>query len=198
MPDALPGRKLAFSHFGISCVDLPKMVAFYTETMGMIVSDQGTTGRGVDIAFLTTDPADHHQLVLAGGRKNHEVTDAPVAGGDAGAAIFQMSFRLDDLATLRSMVARLRAAGVKHFTPINHGNAWAVYTRDVEGNTVELFVDSPWYVHQPCGLPLDLAKSDEEILAETEAYCLAQPEVTPNAEWRLTQAAKIVANQASI
>jgi catechol 2,3-dioxygenase len=27
-----------------------------------------------------------------------------------------------------------------------HGIAWSVYARDPEGNTLEFFVDSPWFI----------------------------------------------------
>jgi catechol-2,3-dioxygenase len=200
MPSQLAGRKVSFSHLGVSCIDVEKMKTFYTTVLGMCVSDAGhiDRGDGLDIAFLTTDPGDHHQFVLASGRKDTTIDTSPVMGGSVGANIFQISFRLNDLATLRSMVSRFRAAGIDNFTPVNHGNAWAVYTRDAEGNAVELFVDSPWYVHQPCGLPLDLGKTDDEIVAETKAYCMAQPEVEPYSAWSEKMAGKIVANQASI
>ena len=199
MPDKLPGRKVSFSHFGVSCLDMPAMVDFYTRVMGMTVSDRGDIPRaGIEIAFLTTDPEDHHQLVLASGRVDTNIETSPVFGGSLGVNIFQISFRLDDLKSLRSMLDRLRANGIDNFTPVNHGNAWAVYSRDPEGNAIELFVDSPWYVAQPCGMPLDFSLTDDEILAETEAYCLAQPEVEPHDEWVAKQAKRIVANQASL
>ena len=190
-------RKVSFSHFGVSCLDVPKMTEFYTSVMGMIVSDQGSLGP-FDIVFLTTDPTDHHQFVLASGRKDPDVDMSPVAGGEIGARIFQMSFRMKDLATMRAMVERFRAAGIETFTGLNHGNAWAVYTRDIEGNPIELFVDSPWAVAQPCGFPLDFSKTDDEIYAETEAYCLAQPECEARPTWEAKQAAKLAAAQASI
>lgn len=195
----LPGRKVSFSHLGISVFDIAMMRTFYTEVMGMSVSDAGEVPRGpFELVFMTTDPNDHHQFILASGRTDTNVGSGPVVGGDVGARVFQVSFRMADLATMRSMVARIRAAGIDTFSPLNHGNAWAVYTRDPEGNALELFVDSPWYVAQPCGLPLDLSKSDEEIMEETRAYCEAQPEVDSYSAWSERMAATIVANQASI
>ena len=70
-------------------------------------------------------------------------------------------------------------------------NAWALYARDPEGNAIELFVDSPWHVTQPCGFPLNLELSDEEIDAETEAYCHAQPGWMPMTEFHSRQAERI-------
>lgn len=204
MGNKLEGRKLTFSHFGFSCIDVYAMTKFYTEVMGMSLSDSGPIPHKIDddnveIVFLTTDPDDHHQLVLASGRsKDSEIATSTYRGGDFGASILQMSFRLENLAVLRSMVERFKAAGITSFGPTNHGNAWAVYTRDPEGNPIELFVDSPWYVSQPFGAPLDLSLSDEEIFASTKEMCSEQPEMDTYEAWSGRMAKTIVENQASI
>jgi hypothetical protein len=79
-----------------------------------------------------------------------------------------------------------------------HGNAWSLYVRDPEGNGLEFLVDSPWYVHQPCAEPLDLSKPDEEILAETEPYCLSQPEAQSYGEWARDLADRIASDQSRL
>ena len=55
---------LMFSHFGLSVMDLPKMETFYTDFMGFTVTDRGGVA-GLDVVFLSRDPLDHHQIVLA-------------------------------------------------------------------------------------------------------------------------------------
>ena len=50
---------------------------------------------------------------------------------------------------------------------VNHGIAWSLYCHDPEGNRIEMFVDSPFYVRQPHVSTLDLSLSDDEILQET-------------------------------
>jgi catechol 2,3-dioxygenase len=194
----MDGVKVALAHLGISVFDFDRMLSFYTETLGMVVSDTDRLPRGNHdrIAFLTTSPGDHHQLVLVEGRNQEELRIDPPFGGSIGSQLFQLSFRLPDLATMKMVKTRLEAAGLDNFAPMNHGNAWALYVRDPEGNALEFFVDSPWYVRQPCGFPLDLALSDEEILAETEAYCIAQPECMPMDAWQSEQAVRIRAAQA--
>ena len=67
---------------------------------------------------------------------------------------------------------------------LNHGNALSVYMLDPEGNTVEVYVDMPFYIAQPHGDPLDLSKSDEELMRETEAICRADPTFKPLAQWQ--------------
>jgi catechol 2,3-dioxygenase len=195
----MEGMKVSLAHLGISVFDFDRMLDFYTRVMGLIVSDTDILPFApLRIAFLTSNAADHHQLVLVEGRTPEELRTDPPFGGSRGSQLFQMSFRLPDLATMRMMKRRFEAEELTNFAPMNHGNAWALYLRDPEGNALEMFVDTPWYVTQPCGFALDFNLSDEEIWAETEAYCKAQPECTPQAEWQAGQHARILASQAAL
>ena len=54
---------------------------------------------------------------------------------------------------------------------------------DPEGNTVEVYVNTPWYVPQPGNVPLDLDQPDDVIEAGTKARCLADPAYRPMADW---------------
>ncbi len=109
-----------------------------------------------------------------------------------------MTFRLEDLATLRRVQQRLIAEGNSNFVPLNHGNSWSLYTRDPEGNALELVVDSPWYMHQPAGEFLDLSLDDAEILRRTEQICRATGDWQPVAEWREKIAHQISVDQARL
>lgn len=42
-----------------------------------------------------------------------------------------------------STTHEMQSAGV---APRNHGNAWSIYFADPEGNRIELYTPSPWYV----------------------------------------------------
>ena len=198
--DALSGRRIAVSHFGVSCLDFPRMLDFYTRVLGLTQSDAGTieSGGGTELAFLTTDPREHHQFVLASNRRDQVIETSSVVGGSIGSNVFQMSFRVRDLDTLRSMDRRLAQEGIADRNAISHGNAWSLYCRDPEGNALEFFVDSPWYVAQPCAEPLDLSRSDEDIIEETRRYCFSQPEVLPYDEWVTRTAEKITGDQARL
>lgn len=55
---------------------------------------------------------------------------------------------------------------------------------DPEGNMVEIYIDTPFYVEQPHGDPLDLSKSDDEIMRETEAVCRQDPTFKLLADWQ--------------
>jgi catechol 2,3-dioxygenase len=66
---------------------------------------------------------------------------------------------------------------------LNHGNALSIYFADPEGNTIEVYLDTVYYVAQPHGDPLDLEKTDDEIFAETEAICRADPTFLMRDDW---------------
>src|SRR3982074_1410895 len=87
--------------------------------------------------------------------------------------IQQMSFMVDSLADLREVHKRALSLGATEMPPVSPGTAWSIYFKAPEGNTVEAYLDTPFHVPQPHGKPLDLTKSDDQILRETEASCRA-------------------------
>jgi len=181
--------KLKFSHMGIYVSDLAKMTDFYSRILGFPVTDHGLLHGNIPITFLSRDPSEHHQIALIGARPAG-VTDS---------VVHQISFRLADLDNLKRLWLRLKEEGyieegrTKHRT-ITHGNAWALYAHDPEGNQLELFVDSPWYIEQPCSLPVDLDRPLEDILTESETFCRSQAGFKPVEEWREEMKQKIAAH----
>ncbi len=49
-----------------------------------------------------------------------------------------------------------------------HGNTVSIYLEDPDGNSVEVYWPTGIDVPQPFGKPMDLTKSDEEILARID------------------------------
>jgi catechol-2,3-dioxygenase len=156
--------RLAFSHFGMFVADIARMEDFYTRVLGFTVTDRGDleTPRGrLFLVFLSRDPKDHHFN-----------------------PINQISFRMDDFASLREMHRRLLAEKVKEMYPVSHGNAMSVYFHDPEGNRIELFIDTPWYCHQPVRMPMDMSLPDDELWRAVEAEARKQPDFKPVETWR--------------
>ena len=63
--------RLSFSHVGIFVTDIARMEDFYTRVLGFTVTDRGDleTPRGrLQFVFLSRDPREHHQVVMASGR----------------------------------------------------------------------------------------------------------------------------------
>ena len=169
--------ELAFSHIGIFVHDLERMADFYARVLGFAVSDRGEldTPRGkVSLVFLTRDPREHHQIVLASGRPDHLPFNP----------INQISFRVQDFAGLRSLHRAIQSEAVSEISPVSHGNALSVYFRDPEGNRIELFVDTPWYVSQPMRVPMDMSLSDEALWQWAEDNARSLPGYKPVEQWR--------------
>lgn len=169
-----PPKTLAFSHVGIYVRDLEKMSGFYKRVFGFVETDRGVV-RGHPIVFLSRDPNEHHQIVMAEGRT-----------GDLDDLVLnQISLRTGSLQDLRDMKAVIESEPeTSDVRPVSHGNAWSVYFRDPEKNRIEVFVDTPWYSEQPVLDELDLSLSDEEIHARTLAAIEANPSFKPAKEWR--------------
>jgi catechol-2,3-dioxygenase len=174
--------EFSFSHMGIFVTDPARMEDFYTRVLGFAVTDRGVLG-STALVFLSRDPREHHQIVLAGGRP-------PAAGFNT---INQMSFRMADFSGVREMHRRLQEEGVAELAPVSHGNALSLYFKDPEGNRIELFVDTPWYVEQPVRVPLDLKLSDAELWAWVERDARGRPGFKPAEEWRAALRAQLKA-----
>ncbi len=163
------------SHFGIFAHDPARLVEFYTAVFGLTVTDRGR-GRTfpVDLIFMSASPDQHHQLVIAGGRP----PDATFS------TVMQISFVVPSIQSMRDIRKSALEHGATQMRGLNHGNALSIYFSDPEGNTVEVYIDTPFYVAQPHGDPLDLDKSDDELMRETEAICRADPTFMPLDAWR--------------
>jgi catechol 2,3-dioxygenase len=172
---------LMFSHMGLSVIDIAKMEKFYTEVLGFTVTDRGQAG-GMDLVFLSRDPMDHHQIVLASGRPNE--MPANTANPQFGPSINQISFKMGSITDLRELHGRLEPGGASNLFPANHGIAWSIYVHDPENNNLEFFVDTEWYFPQPFLIPLDFSLTDEELHAQTEALCKTQPGFQMYTDWR--------------
>jgi catechol 2,3-dioxygenase len=145
----MPNIHARLAHMGIYVQDRDRMERFYTEVLGLMVTDHGEGRSGMHLTFMSGNPENHHQMVLVTGRPD-------TSGFNP---IQQMSFMVED----------------------------------PEGNTVEAYLDTPFHVPQPHGKPLDLAKSDEQILRETEAACRADPGFMPIEEFKSQMAARLAA-----
>lgn len=178
-PPALSQRNsLVFSHMGFYVRDLERMARFYQDVLCFTETDRGDLGT-VQLVFLSRDPAEHHQVVLATGRP-----------ADLGFSVInQISFRVPDLATLRLVLARAQAdGGASDIQPATHGNAVSVYLRDPEGNRIEIFMDTPWYCEQPLRESISLDQPDEAILARAEAIARSRPKFQSRTQWQASMA----------
>ena len=172
---------LVFSHMGFYVRDMARMARFYTEVLCFFETDRGQLGP-VELVFLSRDPAEHHQIVLATGRP----ADLSFS------VINQISLRVPDLATLREVRNRAVAdPDVSDLVTATHGNAVSIYFRDPEGNRLEVFMDMPWYCEQPLREPIDLDQSDEAVMAAAEALARSRPKFRSRAQWLAEMTARM-------
>ncbi len=159
-------------HVGIFVKNFEEMLDFYTRVFGFILTD-GVKPPNEGVAFLSGDPDHHHQLVLVGGR-----------GERKDSVVQQISFRLPSLGAIRQLHAALQNEPVTEIRALTHGTSWSVYFHDPEGNRVEAFTETPWYVTQPFASPIDYSKPDDVIYAETLRLCETLAEFKPLQDWK--------------
>jgi catechol 2,3-dioxygenase len=104
----------------------------------------------------------------------------------------QISFRVASLEDLQEVWRRVKdEPGVSDMRPMDHGNAWSLYFRDPEGNRLEVFCDTAWYIEQPCIEDLDLSQPADKIRAKSDAFCRSAPGFRPIAEYQAELAKKM-------
>jgi catechol-2,3-dioxygenase len=137
---------MQFGHVALQVEDLDRMIEFYTEVVGLQVSDIGTgAGRqgGPRVGFLSWNPsAIHHQVALL------EWNRDPSAPRNVNHIAFEVA-TLDDLRALWSRVRDdQRAGGLEpgssRPTTAFMGDQWSIRFADPEGNGVEVYVPTPW------------------------------------------------------
>jgi catechol 2,3-dioxygenase len=168
-------------HVGLYVTDVPKMTEFYTRVLGFVVTDADTEGK---LTFLSRNVSEHHQVVL-------------VAGRDPGVkeTVQQVSFNLASLEEVQQVYKRIVASAAYELRPVTHGIAWSIYFRDPEGNRLEFFTDTDWYIPQPVRIPIDLLRPAADLRRETGEYCKAQSGFRSIEDWRAEFTRKMAAVQ---
>lgn len=148
-------------HVGIFVNDLEEMERFYTEVVGLTVTDR--TERSV---FFSARPdTEHHEFVIARGRNTPD--DVKLIG--------QLSWRIDSLDTLIAYHKKFVELGVPIQEEITHGIAYCIYFWDPEGNRCEVYVrnyDAANPIAQPFGAPINLDQDAQGI--EDEVWAILE------------------------
>lgn len=175
---------LKFSHVGLFARDIDAQANFYTSVLGFTETDRGNLpvpGGVAQLVFLSRDPDEHHQIVLVSGRPSEAHFNV----------INQISLKADSLEALQVLYQQLKAKAVKELVAVTHGNAISLYCRDPEGNRLELYIDTAWYVSQPCRVELPIELPTSEVLDWAERHARALPGFKPRAQWRAEMAIRM-------
>jgi catechol 2,3-dioxygenase len=151
----MTSRVTGLGHVGIFVQDLDVMKAFYGDFLGMTLTKCNEA-----MAFYSTNPdAVDHEIALMKGRPSAEDPHL----------IQQISLRVDSLDDLRDFRRRILAADYKIKELVTHASAIGCYFGDPEGNTTEVF----WLTGLPSwatiGVPIDIDRPDEEVMADVRA-----------------------------
>jgi catechol 2,3-dioxygenase-like lactoylglutathione lyase family enzyme len=149
-------RVSSLGHVGISVTDIDKMVDFYTGVLGLSVTDGG--GPDARVVFLSADPQrEHHEFVL-GVRPGHHSNAQ------------QISFTVGSLDDLRDLYRAIRDhPDCRIERVVSHGIAIGCYFRDPEQNHIEVYWPTDMDYVQPVGEPVDLERTNAEILGLVHA-----------------------------
>lgn len=152
-------------HVGIFADDFMKQRDFYSRVIGLQIADENLE-RGM--CFMSSDPvSEHHEFVVMKGRQSAADTKT----------IQQISFKVPTIQDMRDYKARLEQENITIERIVSHGNAFGMYFFDPEGNRVELYYRTGFPVPQPHGDSIDLARSDEELIADARRLLMTKEPV---------------------
>lgn len=132
-PKGTPFRINKIGHVGLNVTDIERSTKFYTEVLGLSVTESmGENQRPGGLVFLRYN-TDHHGIALFGGHK------APLEGGTLNHLAFEVS-SLDEVFRAR---AHLQAFGITpHFEGRRRaGCQVAVEFHDPDGHELEVYWD---------------------------------------------------------
>jgi catechol 2,3-dioxygenase-like lactoylglutathione lyase family enzyme len=142
-------------HVGIYCKDLQALRRFYTEVVGLQVSDEDPR---MGVVFMTADPErEHHEFVLFSGKEQ----DGP--------SVQQLSFSCESLQDVVDYYQRFKEHNVRFDRVVSHGNAIGLYFFDPEGNRCEVYWTTPYKARQPYAEAVDVTRPLDEVMAQVEA-----------------------------
>ena len=182
-----PFPSVSMFRIGMEAIDLDALAAFYVDELGYLVTGRGrrpAVGEvpAADVVYLTRDPGQIAQIVLAAGRP-----------AEVPSSINQVTFRVPSIPALRGVCDRMYAhPEVDDYRPVDHGNSFSLYCNDPEGNVIELSRESDWYTPAPSAWPLDLSLPDEEILRVSEERCHSVPGFMMRADWKALARAQLL------
>lgn len=120
--------KIGHAHLKVS--DLDKAVEFYERVLGFKTSEV-IPGQ---FAFLTGGEM-HHELALQQAHPS-ALTASPRALG-----LYHIAFEVESRAELADAVSKLESYGLEVHL-VDHGISLAAYTHDLDGNGLEIYLDT--------------------------------------------------------
>jgi catechol-2,3-dioxygenase len=143
-----------FHHVGMVAHDPAALAEFYRDVLGITITG-GSSAEGPfgATAFLSSRPEE----------ENHELAIF------ANPMFRHFAFKVTSLAHLRALYRQITERRIPIKMAMNHGCSLAFYFDDPEGNMIEIYWPTGLDNWQPHGDPLDLDRSDADLIQEVEA-----------------------------
>jgi catechol-2,3-dioxygenase len=142
---------IGLGHVGMYAKNPASLAEFYGDVMGMqVVGGSDATHPIGATAFLSSHPGEeHHQIAMF-----------------SNAELAHRAFKVGSLAALKRFYQKIVERGMPIKSQFNHGNAFAFYFADPEGNLIEVYWRTGLEYPQPFAQATDLTKTEEELLEE--------------------------------
>ena len=154
-------RNTGVHHVGLYAKDPAASAAFYRDILGMqLVGGSGPEHPFGASAFVCSRPDEEsHEIALL---------DNPT--------LAHVAFKVSSLKEFRSVYARVLERKIAIKFAYNHGVSFAFYFDDPDGHLIEVYWPTGRLDYrQPYLEPLDLTKSDEQLLAQVSGSAARRP-----------------------
>jgi len=142
---------IGLGHVGMYAKNPASLAEFYCDVIGMQVVGGSDTSHPIGAtAFLSSGPGkEHHEIAMF-----------------SNAELAHRAFKVGSLAALKRFYQQIVGRGIPIKFQFNHGNAFAFYFSDPEGNLIEVYWRTGLEYPQPFVQATDLTKTEEELLEE--------------------------------
>ena len=123
-------------------------------------------------AFLSSRPGEeHHEIAMFSNAKHAH-----------------RALKVESLAAWKRFYQKIVRRGIPIRSPFNHGNSFAFYFPDPEGNLIEVYWRTGLEHSQPFAQTTDLTKTEEELLEELKVLTGQKNSTSPPEHQEKTEA----------
>ena len=150
---------IGLCHVGMYARNPASLAKFYCDVMGLqVVGGSDASNPLGPTAFLTSRP----------GEESHEIAMF------SNPQFAHRAFKVGSLGALKRFYDKIVGLGIPIKFPCHHGVSIAFYFDDPEGNMIEVYWPTGLDLPQPYIRPIDLTKTEEELLEELKVVVRQQ------------------------
>ena len=115
---------MKLSHAHLKVIDLVRAKNFYSELLGLKVIEE----------------IEEHFVFMSFGNAHHDLALQKVTSLSSQGSLYHLAFEVDSALELLNLTKKLTKMHIA-MALIDHGISWAIYSKDPEGNGIEIFLD---------------------------------------------------------